>query len=266
MVNIANKQLHFLFAFAHECMLKLNGLKSIKMFFKSFNVFETCLFTGIFVLPIVFAIAFKSTFVEVSSTLTYCFGAFLTMKGKPLARIINIIASLFYAAVSYQSSYYGEVLITFFITIPMITWSFIEWILHKRKDKDLGDVVIVAHQKPLEIGLLFLSQAVMAVGYYFVLKHFGTEFLSVSTISIVTSVIATYFLARRNKLAFWGFILNDIILIILWGHLVIAGDLHLLGVLLMPALLLISDTYGIINWKRLERRQSVQDNQAPSIS
>ena len=77
----------------------------------------------------------------------------------------------------------------------------------------------------------------------------------VSTLSIVASLIATYLTARRSEYGFVGFIINDLILITLWGLPVITGNLSLIPVLLCPMLLLVNDIYGVYNWKRLKEKQ-----------
>ena len=77
----------------------------------------------------------------------------------------------------------------------------------------------------------------------------------VSTLSIIASLIATYLTARRSEYGFVGFIINDLILITLWGIPVITGDLTLIPVLLCPLLLLLNDVYGVYNWKKLKEKQ-----------
>ena len=95
----------------------------------------------------------------------------------------------------------------------------------------------------------------MFSGYYYLLKYFNTSNLFVSTLSIVASLIATYLTARRSEYGFIGFIINDLILITLWGLPVIKGGLNLIPVLLCPVLLLINDIYGVYNWKKLKEQQ-----------
>ena len=100
-----------------------------------------------------------------------------------------------------------------------------------------------------------LSQIVLFGGYYYLLKAFNTNNVLVSTFSIVASLIATYLTARRSEHGFIGFIINDIILIFLWGIPVLTGNLAIIPVVLCPILLLINDIYGAYNWKKIKNEQ-----------
>ena len=83
---------------------------------------------------------------------------------------------------------------------------------------------------------------------YFVLKYFHTSQLMVSSFSMITSLVATYLIVRRNKYSFAFFIGNDIILIILWGIPVLQGDFSLLPIIIENIVLLMNDAYGLKNW------------------
>ena len=74
----------------------------------------------------------------------------------------------------------------------------------------------------------------------------------ISSLSIVTSVLATYFEARRSELSLFCYVANDLILITLWMIPIINGDTSLISVLIGPMLLLVNDIYGSYNWKRLK--------------
>ena len=71
----------------------------------------------------------------------------------------------------------------------------------------------------------------------------------------MASIIATYLTARRSEYGFVGFIINDIILIVLWSIPVINGNTNIIPILLCPTLLLINDIYGVYNWKRIKNKQ-----------
>ena len=93
----------------------------------------------------------------------------------------------------------------------------------------------------MKLIIVLISQVVLFYGYYSLLKFFNTNNLLVSTFSVIASVIATYLTARRSEHGFVGFIINDIILIVLWSIPVINGNTNIIPVLLCPTLLLIND-------------------------
>lgn len=230
-------------------------MKPVKEFFKGWNLFEKAYLLAVLVLPAAFTIGFKSTIVGCLSTTLYLFWCLLLAKGKSYAHVIGIFAVFLYAYVSYTVKYYGEVIITFAVMLPLIVFGLISWLRNKRYDEKEGSVVIVANVSKKEMLLAALSQIVMGAGYYYLLKAFDTAFLIVSTFSIMTSVFATFLIARRNQYAFWAYILNDVVLIILWGYLVFTGNPDYAPILLMPVMLLINDIYGMINWERLKNTQ-----------
>ncbi|MCL1799032.1 MAG: nicotinamide riboside transporter PnuC [Eggerthellaceae bacterium] len=229
-------------------------------FLKGWNGFEKGYLLALLVLPAVFTLVFGGTLIGCLSTTLYLFWCLFLAKGKHYANVIGIFAVLLYSYVSFTVRYYGEVVISLAVLLPLIVFGLVSWLRNSRYDEDRGNVVVVAGMDRKEVGLAAASQVVMGVGYYFVLKAFGTTFLSVSTLSIMASVLATFMLARRNRYAFHVYIFNDVVLVILWGYMVLAGDAGYAQILLMPAMLLVNDVYATINWSRLK---NAQEGQAP---
>lgn len=77
----------------------------------------------------------------------------------------------------------------------------------------------------------------------------------VSSLSVIDSLFAVYLQIRRSKYSFYFYVVNDLVLILLWGIPCISGSVILIPVLMNPIINLVNDTYGIINWKRLEKLQ-----------
>ena len=222
-------------------------MQYIYNYFKDWNLFEKLyLFVGI-VVGILTSIIFNGTIIDSLYTITYLTTAILMSKGKVESYFIGIIGVFFYGIVSYNQGYYGELLITIFLTFPMMIIGIISWLKHQDKDED---VVIISSLSKKEI--VFASQLILFWVYYFLLKAFNTDLLMISSLSIVTSVLATYFEARRSELSLFCYVANDLILITLWMIPIINGDTSLISVLIGPMLLLVNDIYGSYNWKRLK--------------
>lgn len=224
-------------------------MQYIYNYFKDWNLFEKLyLFVGI-VVGILTSIIFNGTIIDSLYTITYLTTAILMSKGKVESYFIGIISVFFYGIVSYNQGYYGELLITIFLTFPMMIIGIISWLKHQDKDED---VVIISSLSKKEIVFAFSSQLILFWVYYFLLKAFNTDLLMISSLSIVTSVLATYFEARRSELSLFCYVANDLILITLWMIPIINGDTSLIYVLIGPMLLLVNDIYGSYNWKRLK--------------
>lgn len=221
-------------------------------YFKDWNLFEKLfLFTGI-ILGVLSSIIFHGTIIDSLYTITYLTTAILMSKGKVESYFIGFFSVIFYGIVSYNQGYYGELLITIFLTFPIMIIGIISWLKHQDKE---DDVVIISSLSKKEIIFAFSSQLILFWGYYFLLKVFNTDLLIISSLSIVTSVLASYFEARRSELSLFCYVANDLILITLWIIPIINRNTSLISVLIGPLLLLVNDIYGSYNWKRLKNIQ-----------
>ena len=219
--------------------------------FKGWNLFEKLFLIIGTITAFVLTFLFKGTWIDLGYTLLYFWTALLLAKGKYACYIIGIISTFFYAFVSYSNSYYGEVIIAICCTLPLMIVGLVNWLKHQ----DNTNTVVIKEISKKELIIVLLTQAIMFIGYYYLLKVFNTNNLLVSTFSIIASIIATYLTARRSEYGFVGFIINDIILITLWSIPVISGNTNLIPVLLCPVLLLINDIYGVYNWKKIKNKQ-----------
>lgn len=226
----------------------------IKKYFKDWTKFEKCFLISGLSLAILFTFIFKGTIIDMCYTILYFTTALLMSKGKVECYFVGFFSVIFYGIVSFNQGYYGELLITALLTFPIMIIGIISWLRHQDKEEN---TVIINSLSKKEIIIVLASQLFMFWLYYFILKAFNTELLVVSTFSVVTSVLASYFEARRSELSLVSYICNDLILISMWITPVIGGDITLIPVLLCPTLLLINDIYGTINWKRLKEKQSI---------
>ena len=220
--------------------------------FKDWTKFEKWFLILGTIAAIALTIIFKATWIDLTYTLLYFWTALLLAKGKYFCYIIGIISTFFYAIVSYTNSYYGEVIIAMCCTLTLMIIGLINWLKHQ----DDTNTVIVKEVTKKELLLLLVSQLIMFFGYYYLLKAFNTNNLLISTISVVASIIASYLSARRSEYCFVGFIINDLILIILWSIPLFSGNYNIIAIVICPVLLLINDIYGVYNWKRIKRKQA----------
>lgn len=228
-------------------------INKIKNYFKDWNLFERIfLMCGILV-SILTPIIFHGTVIDGLYTSTYLITALLMSKGKVECYFVGFISVFFYGIVSYNQKYFGELLITIFLTFPIMIIGIISWLRHPDKQ---NDVVMISNLSKKEITITLLLQLVLFWIYYFILKLFNTDLIIISTLSVVTSVLASYFEARRSELSLPCYIANDLIIITLWLIPILSGQTQLISVLVGPIMLLINDTYGTFNWRRLKKLQS----------
>lgn len=222
--------------------------------FHDWTKFEVVfLVTGILV-SILATFIFGGTIIDLVYTLTYFITAILLAKGKYACYIICFISTFFYAYVSYKNGYYGEIVISLGMTLPLSIYGFINWL----KNLDKKKIVKIKDMTNKELVILVVSQILLFYPYFLMLEHFNTNNLIISTLSLVASVMATYCTARRSENGFIFYIMNDIILITLWGIPVLGGNSNIIPILICPVLLLINDVYGVYNWRKLKIEQRIK--------
>lgn len=224
----------------------------IKKYFEDWNKFEkTFLILGLLT-SVLSSIIFKGTIIDTLYTSLYLITALLMSKGKVECYFVGFVSVFFYGIVSFNQGYYGELIITAFLTFPIMIIGIISWLRHQDKEED---TVIISSLSKQEVIIALLSQLALFWIYYFILKAFNTDLLVISTMSVVTSVLASYFEARRSELSLFCYIANDLVIITLWLIPIISGQIELISVLVGPILLLINDIYGSYNWNRLKKQQ-----------
>ena len=229
-------------------------MSRIKKYFEDWNKFElSFLICGLFA-SIMSSVVFDGTVIDTLYTSLYLITALLMSKGKVECYFVGFVSVFFYGIVSYNQGYYGELIITAFLTFPIMIIGIISWLRHQDKERD---TVIISSLSKMEIAIAFSAQLLLFWVYYFILKVFNTDLLILSSISVVTSVLASYFEARRSELALFCYIANDLVIITLWLIPILNGQTELISVLVGPILLLINDIYGSYNWKRLKKEQKI---------
>jgi hypothetical protein len=64
------------------------------------------------------------------------------------------------------------------------------------------------------------------------------------------NLTATYLLVRRCKYTFVFYLVNSVILLILWGVPVLNGNILLLPMVFDGLLLFVNNIYGLYSWSR----------------
>ena len=220
--------------------------------FKDWTDFEKVLLFGSIIIVSLVGIFFKSDLLTTSCSIVGIITALLLAKGKNLGQVFGLLITILYSIVSFKNKYYGEVLIYALLMLPMYVIGIITWINHKNKKTNSVEINSIKKKEWIIVSFVF---ALVFVGIYYLLKVFNTNELIVSTISVLASLFAVYLQIRRSKYSFSFYIVNDIILMFLWGIPVVRGSFILFPMLLNPTINLINDTYGFYNWKKTEKIQ-----------
>lgn len=228
----------------------------MKKLFKDWTPFELIMLFFNPILVVVVGIVFKNDALTIITSAGGIVGVLLCAKGRVLGQIIGLIIAILYSIVSYFNGFYGETIIYMVYMIPMYVWSVVEWLKHKNKETNSVQVYSIKWQ---EWVIVAISSVAVFISFYFLLKALNTNQLIVSTLSMVDNIFAIYLLARRSKYGFVSYIVNDIILIVLWGIPVIQGNFLLLAMLFNPIMNLISDVYAVFNWSKMQKKQIAEN-------
>lgn len=174
-------------------------------------------------------------------------------KGYPICHLFFIVFAILYGIISYDLSYYGEMITYLGMSMPVSIISLISWLKHPYEEGSAEVKVSRINKK--QVILTFALTAVVTFIFYFILKTLNTANLIVSTISVATSFLAAFLSFLRSPYYALGYVANDVVLIVLWVFATMQ-DISYLSVVACFAVFLVNDTYGFISWQRMGKRQS----------
>ena len=230
-------------------------MRIVRSYFKGWNWFEIALLTLGIVLPLAVGIPLQSDGLQIATVMIWLTAVLLYAKAKPESYIFDIVATTLYIIVAFQASLFGEFIVQAFIAMPLMLYGMVNWLRNLRKDKKYGTVVKIKKVTVREVIIVFASQMIMSVGYFFLLGAFDTVFLWVSTAAVSVGVFAMYFMARRSIVSLFGFIALDLLQIALWILIVASGAASSAVMIVLPFMLLVNDIYGIFSWNKLTDNQ-----------
>ena len=212
---------------------------------------KTLLYGSCIIILIVGAIS-KSDILTTSCSIIDILAMLLIAKGKNIGQLLGVLVTVLYSIVSFKNRFYGEVIIYAFMMLPMYLIGIVSWLKHKNNETNSIEINNIHKSEWLIVSIV---SVIVFTGVYFLLKAFNTNELLVSTLSVLASLFGIYLQIRRSRYAFIFYIINDIILSILWGIPIINGDYSLLPIFLDPVFIFFNDMYGFYNWTRLEKKQ-----------
>ena len=225
----------------------------MKRLLNYFSTAELCLWGFSVVAILVSFFCFEqSGYLSLAGSLVGITSLILCAKGHPLGMALGIAFSVIYSIISYSFAYYGEMITYLGMTMPMSVLSLVSWLRHPHKESRTE--VEVGEVRGREYLLLGVMTVGTTVGFYFILKVFGTANLIPSTLSVATSFTAVYLGFRRSPYYALCYAVNDIVLIVLWV-LASVEDLSYLSVVICFAAFLANDIYAFINWRAMKKRQ-----------
>lgn len=218
-----------------------------------FSLFEICLWScSILLTAISFAVFDRENYIMLTASVIGATYLIFNAKGNPIGQVLLVIFSFLYGIISYNFSYYGEMVTYLGMSTPMAVLALISWIRNPYEG-NRAEVKINSLEKPEIVFLLVLTNIITFI-FYFILKYFHTANLIPSTVSVTTSFLAVYLSFRRSRYFTLAYAANDMILIFLW-ILAALSDVKYISVTVCFAMFLVNDIYGYVNWTKMQKRQ-----------
>ena len=218
--------------------------------FKGFTKFEWCLWLGSLtaICTAQFA-AGSQDYLSLVASLVGVTSLIFAARGDIFAPVLFIIFAIIYAIISYFFRYYGEMLIYICMQLPVSVASLITWIKNLNKD---GTQVKTGRFTVKKLLIMLMINVLITVPFYFLLRYLGTPNLVPSTISVATSFAALFFMALRIPQYALFFIMNDAVMIVLWG-MALSQNIGYISLVVCFLIFLINDTYTFICWIKRQR-------------
>lgn len=228
-------------------------MNRIKRLLSYFNIAERVLWcVSVVLIVLSFCLFDRGSYLTLIASLIGITALILTAKGHPISQALMIAFCVLYAVISWSFHYWGEMITYLGMSLPMAVIALIGWLRHPFEGRERE--VKVNRIRGREYALLALLSIAVTVSFYWILKLTNTANLLVSTVSITTSFIAAYLLARRSPWFALEYALNDVVLIVLWT-LASLEDPAYVSVVVCFAAFLANDLYSFLSWRRMERRQ-----------
>lgn len=197
---------------------------------------------GVFSLLVVtgsFLIGSTSGYLTLAASLVGVTALIFVSKGDVTGQVLTVVFSILYAVISYTFQYYGEMITYLGMTMPIAIMSVVSWIRNPYSEKE----VKVSHLTKKQFAKVFVLAMIVTLLFYFILRYFETANLVVSTISITTSFLASFFMYLRSSAYALSYAANDIVLIILW-IMASMENISYLPMIVCFVMFFVNDMYG----------------------
>ena len=230
----------------------MNRLKELNNYFTKLE--KVLWISSALLIILSFCIFDRENYLTLAASLIGITSLIFNAKGNPIGQVLMVVFSLLYGIISFSFAYYGEMITYLGMTMPMAVVALIVW-LRNPYEGNKAEVKVNQISKK-ETLFMWLLAILVTLCFYFILEFFHTANIVPSTLSVTTSFVAVYLTFRRSPYFAVAYAANDIVLIILW-ILASMEDIKYISVIVCFIAFLVNDLYGFLNWRRMEKRQSV---------
>ena len=229
-------------------------MTKLKVFFNYFTNFEKILWSvSVILIVSAFILLENRGMLTLAASIIGITALLFNAKGNPIGPLLIIVFSILYGIISFSFAYYGEMITYVGMSLPMAAISLVTWLKNPYKGKKSQVAINVVQKR--EVMLLMLLSVAVAFIFYFILKYFNTANLILSTLSVLTSFVASYLTFRRSSYFALAYAINDMVLIAMWILASIKKPGYV-SVIICFLIFLVNDTYTFISWLKMQTKQN----------
>ena len=189
--------------------------------------------------------------ISLVSALTGVWCVILTGKGKRSSFIFGTVNVIFYALISLEARYYGEVMLNALYYLPMNFVGWFAWKKHMNAETD----EVEKTRLPAKRGALIYGLTAAAILLYgLVLRALGGNLPFIDSMSTVVSVTAQILSVKRLREQWVLWIVVDVVTAIMWAVNFARGG-ETIATLAMWSVYLVNAVIMFVKWDR-EARQA----------
>lgn len=208
--------------------------------------------SSVVIIVLSFCVFDRDNYLTLVASLVGVTSLIFNAKGNPFGQLLMVLFSLMYGIISFTFAYYGEMITYLGMTMPMAVFALISW-LRNPYNGNKAEVKVNTIGR-IETVLMWVMTVAITVLFYFILEHFNTANIVLSTISVTTSFLAVYLTFRRSPYFALAYAANDIVLIILWVMASLC-DIRYISVVVCFVAFFANDIYGYFSWQKMKNRQ-----------
>ena len=171
--------------------------------------------------------------------------------GRPCNYLFGIAFSVVYAIVCYNNGLFGFVIFTVLVYTPIQIFGLINWIRHKKDSSVL--------MKSLKISQGIMTSTLLVIASFvlgFLLSLIPNQNLAfLDSSSQIVNLCGVILVVSRFREAWYIWLINNFIDIIIWIINVIGGTIFSQMSLIVSIMYLIMNIVGLIMWIKIEKKQ-----------
>ena len=188
----------------------------------------------------------RDNWISLTAALTGVWCVILTGKGKRSSFLFGTVNVIFYALISLEAKYYGEVMLNLLYYLPM---NFVGWFAWKKHMNAETDEVEKTRLSRKTGALIYGLTALAIVLYGLVLRAMGGNLPMIDSMSTVVSVTAAILSVKRLREQWVLWIVVDVVTVIMWAVNFARGG-ETIATLAMWSVYLVNAVIMFVKWDR----------------